>query len=592
MTFALMSKSKTKQATPRRRGAKWKPLATRHAVEAQPGLEMLGVRPATAVPTIQTKLKIGEPNDKFEQEADRVADQVMRMPDSAVTNCPSFHENGNRFQGNKTTAPIVQRVCSECSAAQANKLQRNPLASSVTPPKISAVKGPLMAGDKLPSLTNSMQQRKANYAYLSSNTSPDIQHINTLQGRGQPLTAAERAFFEPRFRHNFSQVRIHSDSRAANAADSVNARAFTMGQDVVFGAGQYKPQAFEGKRLLAHELTHVVQQSGGSNGVSESPTIIQRGLGDGHDLQSPWLAGDLRLEDIFDDDESKFLRQGSRGTSVKRVQQLLFFLGFDIGPAGADGIFGPDTDAAVRAFQTQSAPPVDGIIGPITIGALDREANQPEPNRTTPGPTPAGPPVGTPPSISVDRIDVIDSPTGAIGGYPGILGNADLNVPGPFNDPTEVKHVHQIRFHLDNGNSTDLTPLRELQRTATLAGGVVRDNPPDEVLPPGVAGPTRPGGFTGVLIGNDGPPAFTVQRPTADTIVIADAPGLRGLTAASFPVTYRSHFILTVSDNRNAPIARINYDVLIDRRSVADVPNTENRIVTTATRDFVRGKNL
>jgi hypothetical protein len=155
-----------------------------------------------------------------------------------------------------------------------------------------------------------------------------------------------------------------------------------------------------------------------------------------------------------------------------------------------------------------------------------------------------------------------------------------------------MNNSHQIHFHLDHGASADLTPVREIQRTATVGAGTISNNPPDEVLPPGVAGPTRPGGFTGVLIGPDGPGAHEIQRPSADKIVVADAPGLRGLTAASFPVTYRSHFILTVNDARNAPIARINYDVLMDRRTQADVPNTENRIFSTAKRDFVRGKTL
>jgi peptidoglycan hydrolase-like protein with peptidoglycan-binding domain len=324
---------------------------------------------------------------------------------------------------------------------------------------------------------------------------------------------------------------------------------------------------------------------------------VRRRIGDGHDLASPWLAGDPRLEGAFDDEEGNFLRSGSRGTAVQRVQQLLFFLGFDIGLKGADGKFEADTDAAVRAFQTQFAPPVDGIVGPITIGALDTQANQPESNRTTPGPVPAGPPTGTPPSLSVDRIDVIDSAAGAIAGFPAITGGASLDTPGPFNSPTEVKNSVQVHFHVDNGSSADLTPLREIQRTATLAAGVVLDNPPDQVLPPGIAGPPAPGGFTGVLIGNDGPAAHEIQRPDAQTIVVADAPGLGttpppGLVAAQYPVTYRAHFILTMNDARNAPIARANFDVLIDKRAPAEVPNTENRVVTTAKRDFVRGKDL
>jgi hypothetical protein len=77
---------------------------------------------------------------------------------------------------------------------------------------------------------------------------------------GQPLDGATRAFFESRLGHDFSRVRVHADAKAAAAARSVNARAYTVGQDVVFGRGRYEPGSRAGRRLLAHELVHVVQQ--------------------------------------------------------------------------------------------------------------------------------------------------------------------------------------------------------------------------------------------------------------------------------------------------------------------------------------------
>ena len=91
---------------------------------------------------------------------------------------------------------------------------------------------------------------------------PDLEsRINAIEGGGQPLPESERAFFELRFGCDFSKVRVHTDSRAAESARAVNARAFTVGQDVVFEAGQYAPGRNEGRRLMAHELTHVLQQS-------------------------------------------------------------------------------------------------------------------------------------------------------------------------------------------------------------------------------------------------------------------------------------------------------------------------------------------
>ncbi len=91
-------------------------------------------------------------------------------------------------------------------------------------------------------------------------TVPPIVH-DVLRSPGQPLDAGTRAFMEPCFGHDFSQVRIHTDASAAESARAVNALAYTVGRNVVFGSGQYAPKTDDGKRLIAHELTHVVQQS-------------------------------------------------------------------------------------------------------------------------------------------------------------------------------------------------------------------------------------------------------------------------------------------------------------------------------------------
>jgi hypothetical protein len=83
-----------------------------------------------------------------------------------------------------------------------------------------------------------------------------------LNSSGEPLDAATRAFMEPRFGHDFSQVRVHTDAQAAESARSLNASAYTVGSEVVFAGGAYEPQALEGRRLIAHELAHVIQQRG------------------------------------------------------------------------------------------------------------------------------------------------------------------------------------------------------------------------------------------------------------------------------------------------------------------------------------------
>jgi len=99
---------------------------------------------------------------------------------------------------------------------------------------------------------------------------PSLVH-EVLSSSGQPLDTETRSFMEPRFGHDFSQVRVHADERAAESAQAVNALAYTVGSDVVFGPGEYTPTTSKGKRLLAHELTHVVQQG---SPTREQPTQI------------------------------------------------------------------------------------------------------------------------------------------------------------------------------------------------------------------------------------------------------------------------------------------------------------------------------
>lgn len=102
--------------------------------------------------------------------------------------------------------------------------------------------------------------QRAAVSAASVNAVPPVVH-DVLSLPGQPLDAATRAFMEPRFGHDFSQVRVHTDEQAAESAQAVNALAYTVGRDVVFGAGQYAPRTNQGRGTIAHELTHVVQQS-------------------------------------------------------------------------------------------------------------------------------------------------------------------------------------------------------------------------------------------------------------------------------------------------------------------------------------------
>jgi hypothetical protein len=153
---------------------------------------------------LQAKLRIGQPGDVYEQEADRVADEVMRMPE-------------------------MQRQVDEEEEEEEEMLQAK------------------SREDATPEVSNNLESQ-----------------INAIKGGGRPLAKSERAYFEPRFGTDFSLVRVHTGAQAAESARAVNAKAYTIGQDVTFGVGQYTPGTSEGRRLIAHELTHVVQQGGKS----------------------------------------------------------------------------------------------------------------------------------------------------------------------------------------------------------------------------------------------------------------------------------------------------------------------------------------
>src|SRR2546421_6622552 len=113
-------------------------------------------------------------------------------------------------------------------------------------------------------------QRKTSTHGEPSEVPPIVNDV--LRSPGSSLDTSTREFFESRFDHDFSGVRVHADSNAARSAEAVNALAYTVGRDIVFGAGRYSPGTSAGRSLMAHELTHVAQQRSG--GASTGPLVI------------------------------------------------------------------------------------------------------------------------------------------------------------------------------------------------------------------------------------------------------------------------------------------------------------------------------
>src|SRR5215213_1007869 len=191
-------------------------------------------------PYIQAKLNVSSPGDQSEREADRVADKVMRMPDPQATRGATVSI--------QTRSSRIHRKCAGCE----EEMQRPPSEEKeeTIQPKTNALQTPAI--QRLCSECGAAKQS-------SSIGAPAIVQ-RVLRSPGQALDGATRAFFEPRFGHDFSRVRVHADAEAAESARAVNALAYTVGGDVVFGAARYAPRSTEGRSLLAHELTHTIQQ--------------------------------------------------------------------------------------------------------------------------------------------------------------------------------------------------------------------------------------------------------------------------------------------------------------------------------------------
>jgi len=185
-------------------------------------ISLFGIAPKT----IQPKLSVNTPGDKYEQEADAMADKVIQTT------------------GNNS----IQRKCSDCEEEE--KIQRKPLSTNITPlvQTRQATNTPAVT----PSLNN---------------------HIETSRGCGKAMDSHTRSFMSNGFGVDFSHVKIHADHEAASMNKELNAKAFTVGNDIYFNEGEYQPGSSKGKHLLAHELTHVIQQRSMDKRVQRTPCI-------------------------------------------------------------------------------------------------------------------------------------------------------------------------------------------------------------------------------------------------------------------------------------------------------------------------------
>jgi hypothetical protein len=289
-------------------------------------------------------LAINEPGDRSEREADSVADQVMRAPETPVS---------------RTSSPGgLQRKCAACrDEEEEQKLQRQ----MASPGDDARLQRQILPGVESVSLQRkcaaceeeeeALLQRKEDGG-MGTDVAPGIVH-DVLRAPGRPLDRETRAFMEPRFGYDFSSVRVHNDARAAESARAVNASAYTVGSHVVFGQGQHAPSSDHGRRLLAHELTHVVQQGAAVEGHQQAAGQVQRSMASL--ISKPAIskpAGGL----------SRLQRQSPACLSLVRA------------PGRSNPAFGLLVQAALRAhFTRQVGRPVDFSFADASAGPMRTE---------------------------------------------------------------------------------------------------------------------------------------------------------------------------------------------------------------------------
>ena len=248
---------------------------------------------------VQPKLVVGPVDDEYEREADSMADQVMRMPantsessffkasslafSSVQPKCAACEEELQRQEEepgaitfDKISEPGIQRKCSECEDEE--QLQMKPAFHNLLQRQCSQCE------------EEEQLQMKGDAGAVSGMSAPTSVNSVISQG-GQSIDASTRGFMESRFGYDFSNVRIHNDVQAHRSSSDIHALAYTHRNHIVFSSGQYQPYTASGKRLLAHELSHVVQQTqptsfgatGQAGGFAKDTTapLIQREVNPG-----------------------------------------------------------------------------------------------------------------------------------------------------------------------------------------------------------------------------------------------------------------------------------------------------------------------
>ena len=218
--------------------------------------------------SIQPKLTIGQPNDKYEKEADATADRVVQQISNSKSETSSTNNPINNNTSTIQTKPVEESL-------QAKEKE----GEEISMKEMDVQRKPIFESAEDPSNDNDIQRQASDTS--APTPSADFQsQLDSSKGGGSPMSSGTQSSMESAFGNDFSDVKIHNDSNASDMSQSIGAQAFTHGSDIYFNEGKYDEGSTEGNRLLAHELTHTVQQGGGVN------RLIQK-TGDSNEIDEP-----------------------------------------------------------------------------------------------------------------------------------------------------------------------------------------------------------------------------------------------------------------------------------------------------------------
>lgn len=331
-------------------------------------------------PKIQKKLKTGTPGDQFEVEADKVADQVVsnNSPKNGLLQSKEEIQQkplsetitSVQSKGLKEEEPVQKKTEEKEEPVQKKEEEKEPVQKKADE-KEEAVQAKC---DDCEKEDKGEKVQKKENGKKSEKDDSDIEgRLNQSRGSGSPMDKDVKNEMESKFGSDFSNVNIHTNSNAVQMSQDMGAQAFTNGNDVYFNKGKYNPNTKEGKHLLAHELTHTVQQTG----AKQKTPAIQKSLNEHpEDLraekpENPQYARNPPLEKA--NDNEMLISTGHKGGYVSEIQAGLLEWNENALPNyGADGDFGSETRNAVLDFQIdQGLKGQEGIVGPETMGTLD-----------------------------------------------------------------------------------------------------------------------------------------------------------------------------------------------------------------------------